>query len=322
MSKSKRSLPTIGIVCPSFRPHQREIQAAADVLASVGFKVKLGPVAKKALPTYNQPFHNLINRVAEMDAMLRDPEVDILWAADGGMGSGYVLDALCKMDLPPSPKTFIGFSDVTFWTTYLGSRGALCFQGCNAIVDEENDESQLRHVAEKLADLYSGRVSPVVKFEQPADVYQEGYAEGPLYAGNFSILQTMALARSAISPDLTHAILVMEEHGSNAPGEREYIFWQQLQTLQLSGRWQSVGGFALGDIPTGGPYETTQDLFPPLAEVIEKTFPTFTKGPIVSGFDFSSDRQTDLIPSGVRASMTAADGHVILTVDLSKYLAR
>jgi muramoyltetrapeptide carboxypeptidase len=320
---TKRPLPTIGLVAPSFRPHSSEIQAAAAVLRKVGFRVKLGAVALKGLPQYHTPFSNLEARADEFLTILQDPEVDLLFAVDGGMGCGYLLAKIAPIieALKIPLKPLIGWSDVTYLTTWFAAHGQICFNGASALVDEDNSAEQLEHTAYLLADLYLGRTSPVLKFEQPADVYQEGTCTGVLYAGNFSVLQSISLA-PRLAPSFDNAIILFEQHGTNAPGEQEYLFWQEVQTLQLAEVWNGAAGFCLGEIPTGGPYETPQDLFPPISDVINETLPHMTQGPVVSGFRFGESAEDVLIPTGAQATMVAKDGRVDLTVDLTQFVEK
>jgi muramoyltetrapeptide carboxypeptidase len=305
----------IAVVSPSFRPRQSEIDAALLVLEKVGFDARVETQTLHARPNWHGPFRPVEPRVAELVSALRNPEIDAVWCADGGAGASYLLPHLARAyeERPwPTTKPVVGFSDVNFVQLYLTKLGHPCYLAPNAILDADNDAETLETAARWFHERWYFKEGGPLELSFPADIYREGEARGVFIGGNFSVLSAISQAPK-YAPDFKGSLLFFEEHGPSLPGQHEYSLWEKLQALQLSQAWAGALAILVGEVEVEGPYATDEDLFPSLYEVIERTLPTMTEGPVVVGFPFGTSSKSQPIPLGVPARLEAKDGHCKVT---------
>jgi muramoyltetrapeptide carboxypeptidase len=249
--------------------------------------------------------------------MLRDPSIDAIWCTDGGAGASYLLPILAKEWERQAwkPKPVLGFSDVTFLTTYLVKLGHVCFLSQNVSCEHDQHEEDLRKV---LAYISRESTTRMVDHPEgvwgtgrlPVEILRPGRAQGLFLGGTFSVLANMI--GTPYCPSFEGALVFFEEHGVNAPGEREYQLWDRMQGVELNGRWRGTAGFVVGEVEIGGPYETDEDLFPDLWQVLERTLLPMTGGPIVSGLPFGVSQKEFPLPVGVQAELIADRGQAEL----------
>jgi muramoyltetrapeptide carboxypeptidase len=269
--------------------------AGVEILESVGFVPILGSVAL-GRPSYTTPFRAIEHRADELVCMLRDDSIDAIWCLDGGAGASYLLPYLARAwDQQPwdTKKPIVGFSDVTFLLLYLVRLGHVAFFAPNVSCEREQDVTDLRLAAKLFAE------ERIPELQHTVEVHQHGSCEGTFLGGTFSPLVNMI--GSPFCPNFEGSIVFFEEHGTHAPGQREYLLWQGLQGLELNGALQGAAGFAVGEIEIGGPYETDEDLFPDLWEVLDRTLSPMTTGPIVSGLEIGRSRLAQPLPLGTKA---------------------
>jgi muramoyltetrapeptide carboxypeptidase LdcA involved in peptidoglycan recycling len=250
--------------------------------------------------------------------MLRDPTIDAVWCADGGAGASYLVPWL-KASFENVPwearKPVIGFSDCTFLTTYLTTLGHLGILGPNLSSTSNAEDAAISRCARFLLHPRDFHV-----FENlDADVLQEGEVKAPLLGGTFGVLREMMGTR--FCPRFEDKLIFFEEHGTMAPGEHEYIFWDRIQGIQLGQWWEDVAGFAIGEIELGGAYEEDQGLFTDIWTILEKTIVPMTDGPVVASIPFGAATKAAPLPLGVQATLKAKRGKCSLTFDLPSWFS-
>lgn len=299
----------VGIPCPSDRPDMASVARGIEVLESLDCEVVLGPELKSR-PPRSSPYLRVNERGDELVAMLRDPTLDVIWFADGGMGAYGLLPRLeqfyadqMQEKVPPTP--LVGFSDSTFllWQAVKWGRPAYYGPTVACVSDEEAKD------LEQALCIFQHR-SSVSSIREYADVVRPGEVKGPLLAGNFAVVSQ--LLGTPYCPPLAGAILLLEEHGWNTPGEHEYLFWFLMQRIELARELDAVAGIAFGEVEVEGP--GVEDIdgpampFPDIFTIMEHSLPPTC--PVVGGVPWGRSKLGVLVPLGVPATLTIGDGEV------------
>jgi len=179
------------------------------------------------------------HRAADLNRFATDPSIDAIWCLRGGYGAMRILDCLDYDAWGRSPKTLIGYSDITALHSAIGPRANLVtFHGPTARAHlTPFSEASLR-AAVSSGDDPCG--------ESPrASVLHGGCARGRLVGGNLALVT--ALLGSPFAPTFDGAILVLED-----VNEAVYRIDRMLTHLRLAGAMSRVAGIAFGhftDIP-------------------------------------------------------------------------
>jgi muramoyltetrapeptide carboxypeptidase len=184
-------------------------------------------------------------RVEDLNAALRDDNIDAIWCLRGGYGTMRILDALDTDAMRRHPKILLGYSDITaLHTTFAKKSNVITFHGPTA----RSKMTPFTH---------DSLVRAVCRFEDPcgeakdARVLRGGRAAGPLIGGNLALLA--ALCGTPYAPSYEGAILVLED-----VGEQTYRIDRMLRQLLLCGELQKLAGIAYGHFTEGTkPDDTT-----------------------------------------------------------------
>jgi muramoyltetrapeptide carboxypeptidase len=177
-------------------------------------------------------------RLAALDAALRDDRAAVLWAARGGYGVTRLLGRLDGAVLRRAPKLLVGFSDLT---------ALLCWAYVHAGVPSIHGPvvAQLdelpEHDRERVFDLIAGELPEPLLADEHSAALHGGRVEGPLIPANLEVLRS--LIGTPHMPALAGAILAIEE-----VGERPYRLDRALTQLLDSGSLRGVAGVAVGDL--------------------------------------------------------------------------
>jgi muramoyltetrapeptide carboxypeptidase len=237
-------------------------------------------------------------RLHDINAAIRSPDIDAIWCLRGGYGTIRILDGMEWQAFAQRPVPLIGFSDNTALHQAARRLDIVSFHGPHPTSEDLTDFS-----VDVLRRLLTN-VEPAGHLPFPADspgravTLTGGTAEGPLVGGNLAILA--ALAGTPYAPRATGAILFLEEVGE--PG---YRVDRMLTQLRLSGALDGVAGIAIGAF-SECPDEGRDDLPRPeriLLECLE-----CLGVPIASGFPFGHVPDNWTLPVGVRARLDADAG--------------
>lgn len=249
------------------------------------------------------------DRLADLNATLRDPAIDAVWCIRGGYGMTRILDQVDFAALRKRPKAIIGYSDITaLLNGALQEAGVVTFHGPTA--RNAMPEFSLRHFDEVLRNAEpAGRLerlpqAPGVQSarENRIVTLREGVAEGPLLGGNLSLLQCLIGTR--FFPDLSGAILFLED-----VGEALYRVDRMLAHLRSVGALSSLAGVLVGRF-TEMKRETGDGAFG-FDEVLEQYFGGLGI-PVAFGFPVGHIDNQWTLPLGVRARLDATNGEVDL----------
>lgn len=224
----------IGITCPSGHVPAGRVAYATEVLQRWGFKVKHG----KTIGTGSFYFSGTdAERLADLQAMIDDLEVDAILMGRGGYGMSRIIDGLDFTAFLQKPKWICGFSDIVVMLSHVQARyflPAIHSPMCGAFKPETEQEPYLK----SLHDALTGK--PMVYNAPPSIYNREGDATGILTGGNLSILAH--LTGSASEVDTEDKILFIEDID-----EHLYHIDRLLLNLKRAGKLDHLKGLIVGD---------------------------------------------------------------------------
>lgn len=101
---------TIGVFAPSSYVEQEDIEASAALLEARGYSVFVHP---QTYARHGQMAGTGAEKLAALHELYARADIDIIWAAGGGNRALNLLDQIDYAQVNASPKSLIGFSDVT-----------------------------------------------------------------------------------------------------------------------------------------------------------------------------------------------------------------
>lgn len=293
-----------------------------NYLESKGFRVINGSLYGKG-DTYRSG--SIRERADEFNALLRDPEVDILMSSIGGNNTNSILPYIDYDHLRAHPKPIVGFSDTTALllgiyaktsvTTYYGPALAASFGEFRPYADM-TFESFRQIVLESPAAPYTYTAPPFWSEEFidwsaqdcPPTPRQNkwlcinpGVARGRIIGGNLNTME--GIFGTEYMPAILPGDILFLEDGEKNPS----IIERSFSLLKLAGVFDRIGGLILGKhnrfnaLHTG---RTPEDI---LLEVIGA--PAF---PILAGFDCCHTQPMLTLPIGRTVEMNALAGRVTL----------
>lgn len=240
------------------------------------------------------------DRLAELEAALRDPTIEAVWCARGGYGLMRLLPALDRAAPAAIDKLLIGFSDVTALHAWAALRDVPTVHG-----------PVITHMAD-LADEDIASLIALLEGDAPTQLLTgleplvAGWATGRLIGGNLELVTR--LLGTPYSFDPKGAILLLEE-----VGERPYRVDRQLTHLQLAGWWSSLVGIVLGDFHQCGDTTTT----PSVMDVLRERLGNLTI-PVVTGAAVGHGTRNRAVPLGSRAELDTQSGTLSIAVPWTK----
>ncbi len=241
-------------------------------------------------------------RLADLNAAIRDDTIDAIWCLRGGYGAMRLLDGLDYDTLKRRPTAIIGYSDITALHCAVSKRcGLASIHGPTArSALPEFAERSLRHALLRDADC-CGTADSIYRIVP-------GRARGRLLGGNLALLA--ALHGTPYEPDYTGAILVLED-----VNEAPYRIERMLLQLRLSGALQRCAGIAFGSFTnTGEKKDTGLGGTRTLAAVLEEAA-LAANVPAIGGVPVGHMDHQWSIPFGLEAELDADAAH--LTVIMS-----
>ena len=229
---------TIGITCPAGDITAKEIEPAVQLIQSWGFRIKVGnTVGKKDFIFGGSD----AERAADLQQMLRDPELSAILCARGGYGAVHLIDELDFSSLIQHPKWIIGFSDITVILCHLHTNlnlASIHSKMCNSFPDDwsKAEPVQVECILSIRQALSGGKMEYNAV---PHPQNRPGMAEGVLVGGNLKTIETLGGTRSDI--DTAGKILFVED-----TGEYLYSIDRMFWHLQRTGKLDRLAGLVVG----------------------------------------------------------------------------
>ena len=275
----------VAVVAPSGPVDQDALAAGEDVLRKAGFTV--------SLPT-DRPVWRIFSgtdadRLAELQAALDDPDVEVVWMARGGYGLNRLLPQLRLSADILHGKLVIGFSDATALLTAVDAAGGRAIHGPMVAHDlvREAASGGFAH----FLSLAAGRSDWSVPIPT---TLQPGVARGRVLGGCLTVLAS--LLGTPAAPAFAGRIALLEDY-HEAPQRR---IDRLLIQLRQSGALDGVEGIFFGSMDGCGPpaelHETILDCLADLGV------------PIGFGAPVGHGLSNLAIPFGVGVEMSLAAG--------------
>ena len=297
---------TIAIVAPSSPlADEGNLQRAVKKLHALGFKTLLG---KNVSQRRGFLAGSDRERAGDLMRAFTNPRVHAILCVRGGHGATRLLPLLDYEVIAANPKIFVGYSDVTALHCALRQRANLVtFHGPMLNADfVTNDfppfvrDSFLRTLTQAAP---AGGIRGAVK---GVSILRRGVARGELLGGNLTVL--CSLLGTPWQPDFRRKIIFLEE-----VNEAPYRVDRLLTQLLNAGLLQQAAGIAIGqcagcvDATAGKAREFRQTLDDVLRE---RLLPL--KIPVVTGLPFGHVRDNATLPFGVRATLDARQGDLVI----------
>jgi len=287
----------IRFVSPASTPDRADTFARAEALRSLGFDVDFGT---HAFSKYG-PFAGTDDqRLGDINAALRDPDVRAIFATRGGKGSYRIADQLDFDAVRRDPKPLVGFSDITTLHLSLFRHCRLMGIHGNLFIDsaghtEADNSAILMQILKG-----RGRLEFQSRREEPTSALTtSGNAEGLFVGGNLDMIATAA---GWALPDLDGAILLIEAVDCQ-PGRIDRAF----TLLRKAGHLNGVAGVVVGQFTTA---EVSQ--LPRILDIVADNLAAL-RVPVLGGLPFGHGLKRLSTPVGSRARFDTATG--ILGVD-------
>jgi muramoyltetrapeptide carboxypeptidase len=231
-------------------------------------------------------------RLADLESLVRDPQVDAILCARGGYGVSRYLARLDPDELRRARKLVVGYSDATHLLSYLQARAGLAsLHGPMLERSDVTPEARARELALMRGEPYG--------LESLAGrALHGGVAEGPLVGGNLKMLHSSV--GTPWEPALDGAILFFEEV-SEAP----YSIDRALVHLREAGWLERVRGVAVGQLVN---CESTRYPGASAPEAVREILLAAVRGPLVVDLPFGHVADNRALAVGVRARLDGERG--------------
>jgi muramoyltetrapeptide carboxypeptidase len=298
---------TIGLVAPASAPATHEvIEKGMQVLKEIGYCVKL---AKNACARKGFFAGSDRERLADLHAMFRDPKIHAIICLRGGYGTPRLLKSLDYQMIRKNPKIFVGFSDITgLHIALLKKAGLVTFHGpmvTSNFAHEKGRDYSMGGLFRMLSEPKPfGSILPGSGTER-GKTLRKGCVTAPLIGGNLSLLQTFLGTPWDFSTK--NKILFIED-----VGEVNYRVDRMLTHLLNAGKLQDAAGIVLGQFsdieikPSAGGWPTQT-----FEEIIHERLGNL-KIPVAYSFPFGHESFTATLPLGIRATLDATRGDLVI----------
>jgi muramoyltetrapeptide carboxypeptidase len=232
----------VAVIAPAGRVSEGSLDALTACMERWGLQMLLG---EHVYACYYQFAGTDVQRAADLQEAINNPEIKAVICARGGYGCSRVVDAVDFSPLLRHPKWLVGYSDITAlharWNRMgvAGIHGVMSGKFPAGGGDNESTESLRRALfGESLH--YTVPAHPLNK---------TGNAEGQLIGGNLALMAH--LMGSADEPDTAGKILFLED-----VGEYLYAIDRMLLQLQRGGKLQKIKGLIVGYFTNTKDHET------------------------------------------------------------------
>lgn len=277
----------VGILLPASPCPTEEIEAGCTLLENLGLEVVFAARPEPYQLDYLAGSDEY--RVTRFNELIQNSEIKGVFCGRGGYGSMRILPKISYELLKSTPKTLVGFSDVTalLLACYVKT-GMVCFHGPTVSTLATSDQQTVDSLWNTLS------TSEPLEFHFPEAVcLRPGRCSGSLLGGNFTTL--IHLLGTSFMPSLAGAILFLEDRG-----EQLYRIDRMLTQLLHTGFLAEISGLILGDFSENGPRPELNAL------VLERLASTFF--PILSGIPVGHEQTNLTLPLGLAATLDADAG--------------
>jgi len=309
---------TILVTAPSSYPSFPEMRLAegVEILRSMGYHVILGETVRHALRSwfYSAPPEK---RAEELNKAFRDPGIDAIICARGGVGALRLLDLLDYDAIRDNPKILVGYSDTTGLQEAIYARtGVPSLQAAMPGPRPHiyfGEEDRLKTYMHSLRLAFKIMRGEMLELTNPLDAplpktINPGRAAGISIGGNI-IIHVFLLAAGR-APSHEGSILFLENIEEPAWRVDDYM-----SVLQLRGVLAEVSGIILGEFPEPKSYPYPS---PSLEEVLATRIREATSAPAFMNYSCCHARYILPYPIGIKMEVDADRGALIMKEPLAE----
>jgi len=291
----------LGIFAPASPVRVEYVNRGKEFLLQSGYRVC------EADSLYNRTHHvagEAASRLADIESLIRNPEIRALVAARGGYGTMTLLSQLNFELIRKHPKIILGFSDITALQLALWHKISLItFSGPMLAVDMARAGTVNSNLLwALLAGADAGVLNPLLSAGLAAhgvEFLRPGTFSGCLLGGTLTILA--ALAGTDFMPDFAGKIIFLEDRG-----EPLYRLDRALTQLRLAGIFASpaavvCGNFALSD-------KTEESLLPGFL----RDFFAVDDFPVLINFPYGHCHRSFIFPQGCKMQFECRERKISL----------
>ena len=222
----------IRIVSPAGKVQKDKILPGIELLQDEGYEVVVG---RHVFGKNFQYSGTDLQRAADLQEAINDPETRAIICARGGYGSLRIIEKTDFSPLLKNPKWLVGFSDVTAFHVVLNKLGIASIHGAMPGFFLENLKPSKSFFS--LMELLSSGSSEVKIQAEENNCY--GSCSGELVGGNLSLLYS--LQGTPWQLETSGKILFIEDLS-------EYLYHldRMMQNLRLSGQLKNLAGLVVG----------------------------------------------------------------------------
>lgn len=291
----------IGLIAPASAPSDsRKVELAVRYLEKLGYRVQVGEHVGARHGSFAGTDEQ---RIADLNAMLKDPKVKAVFAVRGGYGTPRLLPFVDYAAVRRQPKIIVGHSDLTALQLALFRKtGLVTFSGPMAAVElwKNPDSYTEEHFWRLLTS--AGKIGTLPNPSGRRLVARHhGRAEGRLLGGNLSLL--VSNLGTPFSPDYRGALLVLED-----VGEQFHRLDRMFTQLRNAGVLAQISGLLLGhftDCAPNKPKDPHLSLKQIFAEML-----SWVDVPAAERFQYGHIPRKLTIPLGTRGRFDADRGRV------------
>jgi len=250
-------------------------------------------------------------RLEDLHAMFRDPDVRGVFCIRGGYGSGQLLDSIDYDLIRRNPKVFLGYSDITALHLAIQKMtGMITFHGPMML-------SRFTSYTQDLFRRALFRAEPIGAIQNPPETdplrpshmhraVRPGRARGRLIGGNLSLVAS--LMGTPYEPDTRGKILFLED-----VGEEPYSLDRMLTQLRLAGKLSAAAGIVFGECASCRPREFRPAFESNLSvgEVVDEILGRL-EIPVASGLVIGHTSDQATLPVGAMATLDAEKGELLI----------
>jgi muramoyltetrapeptide carboxypeptidase len=288
---------TIGMVCPAGYMDAAKTQTCVNTLQEWGYKVKVGKTIGGSSATYFSGTDE--ERLADLQAMLDDDEVQAILFGRGGYGTGRIIDQLSFKYFKKNPKWLIGYSDITVLHSHIYSNFYIATLHSPMAAAFNNDGYKNEYIL-SLKDVLEGKR---YSYHGPLNEFnRKGDEEGELVGGNLAILAHLVGTPSDIKTK--GRILFIED-----VGEQQYNIDRMMHQLKRAGKLEKLNGLIFGIFTDTK--DTERTFGTPLHEMLWNLVREYDY-PVCFDFPVSHSDKNYALKVGVRHRLKVSDKKVLL----------
>jgi muramoyltetrapeptide carboxypeptidase len=281
--------------------YEPNVEQTVVVLERMGFRVRRAPLLEAGRHRWWSAA-TPAEIAAELNGLLRDPEVRAIVANDGGQTVFGYLDLIDVDAIRADPKPILGYSDISLLHLALHARTGLVGFHADMATPGFGGHWQSAPATRRaeLEKLYSRLLMDTdaigaLPTSPSWECWRPGRAEGPLIGGVINRIALVQATPYALPPEgFDGAILFWEELG----GQASYV-WSYLHVLRHAGILDRIAGMVVG-IP-----QAIDGLDPPTLQEIVLDVLGDRDIPVLGNVEVGHAGPNLPMPVGIRAALDA-----------------